>query len=461
MDDIPFEIWREIALFIDHMGFTLKLRSVSRRFNTIFTPFVTQSIGISATPRTLEYRPRQDYIKKFDYRPVPEVFVKHIFTVKLHIHTDQSSGDLNATLWAELSRFTMLKSLSVVYVDVDGVLGLPVLHMPQVFNEVLDAVTIAGRLKHLGVWLETVAELCTLPTSISKLQGLETFTFYHHCRGRRKHGLSPCQTSPLVRSQFRSIIECNPSLQEIGIKSGCPAVTLALQDILPLHLTPIGLRKLHISPYHIAPGRLILPSLDHLQHLILERPAHEESLARDVSPLWRAMMASKVTLKNIQTDYISIPLLEYLASFCGLQDCTLYIRDAIHPGISIDAFRHVYSTHASTLKTLVVTIDNRFSYLPGGCEGFSLSPGTWADPLTFTHLRLLDVPCPPDFECSPSNFMTLLVFFSHFPAIEVAKVSWFRTITSELPKEYHMKSGRPKQFVVRQRYLDKIFYQAQ
>ncbi|KAF8654294.1 hypothetical protein AX16_003553 [Volvariella volvacea WC 439] len=253
-----------------------------------------------------------------------------------------------------------------------------------------------------------------------KLCRLESFQFRHPCRA--KNG-QVCRSSPRVLDGLRSIIEKNPSLHTLEYRDECQF--LSLQDIFPSSLISMALQKLSIDAHFLpAPNNTTqpfsLPNLSHLQHLDLRY--NGENTHADADQLWIALAGKGVALKRLTTAYISPSLLEYLASFGGLEECCFRLSSNARCAFSTASVYHALSPHASSLKKLHIALNT--TYLPMEYDGFAFSlsstPGdnhdlAWIQPITFPQLHVIGIITLDN--VNTETYDTFGGFFSNFPTL--------------------------------------------
>ncbi|KAF8647865.1 hypothetical protein AX16_006499 [Volvariella volvacea WC 439] len=454
MDKVPIDIWQNIVSFIDAKNDLLRLRSACQLFHILFTTSAVPSVGIEVapTPRNFFGDPRYSHYTR-PFEPAPEAFVKHIASLHIDI-IDLKDVSLESavlgTIWDELSRFSGVKKLEISclrrdrdyeygYVDVEAVL-------PRVLSSVIAAT--GGRLKYLNLDLSQALEVTSFPATLDTLCELEAFKFSHTC-DKEASGTKP---SACI-SQLRSILTSNPSIKEFHYRRFGSHVPVSLSDIFPTHIHSLSFKSVrvfsHILPAPVDHPPLNLPALNRLQHLHIFHDIYTPTVSID--QLWVSLKASGVSLKLLNTPYISPALLGYLASYQGLRYCTLHLQRQADPrSISIESVRQALSPHGATLERL--RIETHEGVVPANFEGFFFTPSTtWADPSCFPTLRSLSVPCPSDFELTEDNYNLMLEFVSQFRSAETINIRWYGSTTSHTEtfmKDFRTEKGRPRCFEI-------------
>ncbi|KAF8646496.1 hypothetical protein AX16_007187 [Volvariella volvacea WC 439] len=343
MDETPPEILCRIADFIDNGSNILALRSVSRRFNTVFTPIVALRIRIRAVEPapTVSTQLKGGGPSRFQiFHPIPDAFIKNVYWVHLTIRFYELDF-LYTPIWDEFSRFAGLKELQIAFENMPSEAEDPETSFGAVLKRIISATNRA--LSHLRLDLLHRRELRAFPNALTKLRCLKLFRFSHSCQ---KSSSLKCRSSPEPLAQLCAIIENNPSLRTLEYQYRCQEFPLSLHDIFPPTLTSMNTQKLSIYGHFLpAPSTIahsfLLPELKHLQHLELYAPD------------------------------LSLPFLECLISFEGLRECHIHLVSDAHPPVPTPLIRHVFATHAPTLERLTIRAGS--NRLPIGCDGFILS----------------------------------------------------------------------------------------
>ncbi|KAF8647380.1 hypothetical protein AX16_006752 [Volvariella volvacea WC 439] len=453
MADIPVEVLQEIASHIDGKPAFLALRLVSSTFNMVFTPFVFHSfqvtLGLSSFELWSRHQPDCDR-SAHPKGPIPKAFAHTISVLYICIELSDE-GEPSPTIWGELAQFSGLKELWVGCISGIGRYGRTrALEATPVLSRLIEVIADAtkGCLVHLKLNLTTPLELRTLPDALSKFNQLRSFTLERCCNAGAQNRVLPCTTSPPLLAQLQSIITNNTSLEIFRYTYGCKDTLLSLHHVFPPTLTTMNVRYLTIF------GALVsstiespLPDLGYLQHLELVQG--KGTPVSNIDHLWHSLKAVGTSLKKIVSSYVSLALVEYLASFRGLHSCTLHLQDTIDPAITTHSFNLVLSVHCSTLEILYIIADT--NELPAGCDGFIISPNMWTESSAFKKLNALSIPCSRSLDPTLSNLKLLRDFLSEFPSLSSVTIQWFGARiqdTHNFPLLFFTRTGRPESLII-------------
>ncbi|KAF8647867.1 hypothetical protein AX16_006501 [Volvariella volvacea WC 439] len=452
MDKIPIEIWYNIATFVYAKNDLLRLRSVCRLYHVVFTPFVVSSVGIeiASPPRNFVVDRRLLILRTarpLAFESVPEAFVEHITFLHIDIASAKclSPTDLALTkVWNELWRFRGLKKLRISCLGLEQ-RGPGTTDAQVVLDKVLDPIISAtgGRLTYLSLDLSRSTEVMSFPGALERVRGLETFEFSHTCE--KEALFSSFNTSPSAcLSLLHSILTSNPSIKTLDYQRFGPQVAIPLNAVLLPHTDFKRLRFVsHLLPAPASHPSLCLPTLTGLQQLELSHDSYTSSA--NIDQFWISLKASGAALKKLNTHSISPALLDYLASYQGLQDCAFTLTRQDHPhSISTASIQRAFAPHCATLASL--SIGARTETIPEGYEGFSFLPSAWIDPSRFPALRTLKVPCSTDFELTEENHASILEFVSRFVDLLIVTIRWHGSVSSQAEKlqtYYRTRTGRP------------------
>ncbi|KAF8644011.1 hypothetical protein AX16_008727 [Volvariella volvacea WC 439] len=454
MNDLPLEIWREIALYVhDDTSKPSGLRLVSRYFNALFTPFIVRSFSILITPNALKYTVNVEQEWSWHaYKPIPDAFTSYVtaLTVLFDVQSQMSSESPDPKLWQDLAQLRGLKGLQVKgrhRADTE-----PVIH--RVLDTIIDATQ--GELSSLSFLMEA-----TLPDSVLGLHKLEALDYFHVCD---PYPRSPCPASPFIASQLRSVFKNNQHLEDIQIDVCCDGIPTRIffRDIF---LSPMSnLQSLVIDGDVVTIiGPLALPELDQLQVLRVLGGSSLNSISSvDIHDFWAAWRSSKAKPKTLHTDYLSASLFDYISSFRGLKECIIPIRVPIHSPISMTSIQNAFSVHADTLERLCIKVWCTTGGAPD--EEFTFSPhAEWLQPPALPNLLHLEITCSPQLPLTEENFGLVLNFLSGFPKLEYAEVDWLNTAVSQvsgIPKHYITETGAPKRLLISHDDADSEFSHA-
>ncbi|KAF8645747.1 hypothetical protein AX16_007614 [Volvariella volvacea WC 439] len=410
------------------------LRLVSHRFNNFFIQFLIQDLSLSWISQDLYDGPYNlnctfGESQRPPFEPTPDALIPSIFRIYVTFHMDHLVS-LCATkapqgvitrfspFWEEIARLASLSHLHVMWKDdeekrderVDSECCSQPLEM--LFQVVKDATS--GGLHLLDIqfphWTSVYEPLPQFLASNSIKELYLSGFCSGVCSEARCH-----ENASSFRVMLGKIFYSAPNVREVHLARGCTLSICPLEELLPSGLNEILLESLKIygnivvrqpltgtdTPIGIStPFRL--PLMKNLRQLELEVPLPPA----DLDEFWVALCTSGARLSHLDLRCgVSVSLLEYLASYQGLEDLRLRVNHAINtPPTSTLFSDSVLPAHASTLTALEIHCLTAFTH--PGFESLTFNLQTWLPPSRFPNLAELDVHLPHDWLRATSAFGT-------------------------------------------------------
>ncbi|KAF8658201.1 hypothetical protein AX16_002122 [Volvariella volvacea WC 439] len=374
---LPSDLWFEVASHLLAKSLT-KLRLASQSWNSIAAPLVLRHVRFEAN-----FAPRWTVIDRLRFFatsfPVEAVHHLTIITWTKIEYAGTASTICEDHVLAACEAIKRMKSLQSLQLEWEtdspkqasdfGIIA-PIEEWQDRF---LSSILIATDNRLSTLVLKPPVAVDTLPPSLLQIRGLRSLVVSpsgtSRCSGKHSARASQRYTvinrmnciSPDAAKVLRDVIRANPGLQTLELHYTCKLHP-------PSALQVLGSRST-TQLQHLTISNLTFPdTLDGSKSLSLQRTLSGLTTLI-ISPysipmdnLWKALMAANTQLTTLKTRSISLPMLEYLASYIGLKDLnggyisspTMSFTD---PTISASLFLDMaFSSHLHSLRRLTLPL---------------------------------------------------------------------------------------------------------
>ncbi|KAF8644849.1 hypothetical protein AX16_008237 [Volvariella volvacea WC 439] len=447
----------------------LALRLTCRRLNDFFTRFVVKSVEMdwgASTGEEEEKTPRNRVLgvyssKKGTYipfSPTPGAFVSFISSLELEfeLNSIKSFGTREEvissfeSLWTDIAGYKSLNKLSVVWMDgwdnystVDSYYQFLTEKLVQAIHQ-----ATGGKLSELSWRPHTTDRLdYVLSPSHPPIRELKTLVI----KSENPFGTAPRTTQ--MKSMLGDLVLHNPGLRFITLKSDSRFPLCKAEELFPTHHESLGFEKIKIegilpdimmnenTAYMSRPTPFSrLPAMKHLQELTIHCDRSLPKSPPNLDFLWLSLKDCGARLTYLYINYgISESLMEYLASYEGLETCglNLYVPPVQVSPASTSFAKSVLPKQAASLTYLSINSSAR-GYDPA-CESMALHPSTWPAPSSFIQLKDLCVLIPQSWEPDVQTFQRILDYAVETPKLQVLHVLWRNMDINEGEFDDHMK----------------------
>ncbi|TFK71983.1 hypothetical protein BDN72DRAFT_836910 [Pluteus cervinus] len=458
LNNCPSDIILTISSYLDNST-NLQLRLLSRSLHDSVTPTALRHAYLAFNK--LKIQESENLIQTCRSRlPNLSRYVQHLTTdvqgwyIARHV-PEESLPDL----WEILSSFTSLKSLTMSWkfgIEVDPETEVRIRDMQVGIASALMKAT-GGRLETLIIHPPS-GELL-IPKPLLDVRGLVEFEVVYErdawfCNrtkptdGEPEHSCK-CRLGALTTA-LESILPSNPGLETLTLVCGCNGTGYPIQHVFLPQMTNLhsismrGLNPTSISTL-VPPG-----ALRNIRHVDFQ----SDHWAFNLDPLWKSMKAAGTTLESLSTAQVSLDLVEFIASFSGLNKLKLF---NIQSG-ELSSSEKITSTfwdialprHAPTLEMLSISWMIDVDHIPG----WAFNRIAWT-PILSKMVMLKSLHIHPDPSTMPSysthtdsvpmvasSYQAILDAVQVLPSLESLEIYWSTRSFGPARKSVWIKASR-------------------
>ncbi|TFK70689.1 hypothetical protein BDN72DRAFT_958649 [Pluteus cervinus] len=384
LDRCPEDVLFHMANYLPWHSL-LNFRLVCRHLSSIFAPLTLRNISIGL----YDYGFRTEKYYALYSATLPNLYqYAHTLEFRVTKQFDPPEKVLRA-LWKTLGRFHSLRSLRLIWESESEAVDEK---LKNVVVTILRATN--GKLERLV--LQPPKRSCkAFPKAFQEIRGLTSLTIEHNDVGWACTSYSSgspnydCCLFPM-KTSITPLLIANPQIEDLAVIRRCMKGRISLNELF--YPAFPKLKTLVVSGLwfpssksgiHIADTLALLRNLCHLQVLT---PYTQSNL----DPLCILLKAAHTHLESLATKQISPVLVDYLASFPGLQSLQLRELRSNEDNSSVEVANafldEVLPRHAPTLERLVIEFARNITFVPG----WSFEADRWAPCISsLTNLRFL------------------------------------------------------------------------